>query len=106
VGAALLAANGAIFAGCNIENAAFSPTICAERAALARAVSEGVRTFQAVAVVTADGGSPCGVCRQVMFEFSPEMHVIIANAEGTVTLECSLIDLLPHGFRLSQAAGS
>ena len=69
VGAALLSKSGRVFTGVNIENAAYSVTICAERTAVFKAVSEGDRTFSAVAIVTDDGGSPCGSCRQVLSEF-------------------------------------
>ncbi len=98
VGAALLTASGEIFSGCNIENAGYSPTICAERTALVKAASEGHRDFAAVAVVTRNGGSPCGVCRQMMFEFSPGMTVFLADLEGTLLLKTTLAELLPHGF--------
>ena len=98
VGAALLTSNGATFLGCNIENAAYSPTICGERVAIFKAVSEGMQNFDAIAVVTSNGGAPCGVCRQVMQEFSPEMVVIVANAAGDVTFEGPLTELLPRGF--------
>jgi cytidine deaminase len=98
VGAALLTVSGEVYAGCNIENAGYSPTICAERTALVKAVSEGHRDFAAVAVVTRDGGSPCGVCRQMMFEFSPAMRVILADLDGNVKLVTTLAELLPHGF--------
>ena len=98
VGAALLTVSGEVYAGCNIENAGYSPTICAERTALVKAVSEGHRDFAAVAVVTRDGGSPCGVCRQMMFEFSPAMRVILADLDGNVKLVATLAELLPHGF--------
>src|SRR5215213_6014963 len=70
VGAALLASNGSIFLGCNIENAAYSPTVCAERVAIFKAVSDGIQNFEAMAVVTSNGGLCCGVCRQVMHEFA------------------------------------
>jgi cytidine deaminase len=98
VGAALLSADGTIFSGCNIENAAYSPCICAERSALAKAVSEGVRQFTAIAVATHNVGAPCGVCRQSLYEFSPTMLVILADAEGKVHHELPLSDLLPLGF--------
>ena len=71
VGAALLTTDGEVYSGCNVESASYTPTICAERTALVKAISEGKREFSAVAVVTRDGGSPCGVCRQLLFEFSP-----------------------------------
>ena len=98
VGAALLTASGEVYAGCNIENAGYSPTICAERTALVKAVSEGHREFTAVAVATRDGGSPCGVCRQMLFEFSPAMKVILADLDGNLHLVTTLAELLPHGF--------
>jgi cytidine deaminase len=98
VGAALLTQDGQVVRGCNIENAAYSPCICAERTALAKAVSEGIREFTAIAVVTDNGGSPCGVCRQMLYEFAPNMDVIIADGEGKVYAELSLTELLPRGF--------
>lgn len=98
VGAALLTESGEVFGGCNIENAGYSPTICAERTALVKAVSEGHRDFAAVAVVTRNGGSPCGVCRQMMFEFSPAMTVFLADLEGNLLLTTTLAELLPYGF--------
>jgi cytidine deaminase len=98
VGAALLAANGTVYSGCNVENAAYPATICAERVALVKAVSEGVRDFQAIAVVTRDAGSPCGTCRQMLYEFAPHLRVIIADMEGQIHFDGTLSDLLPHGF--------
>ncbi len=98
VGAALYAEDGTIFTGCNVENASYPITICAERTALVKAVSEGRRQFQAIAVVTRNGGSPCGMCRQMLYEFSPELTVIIADFEGQVHRILPLHDLLPHGF--------
>ena len=98
VGAALLSADGEVYAGCNIESVSFTPTVCAERTALFKAVSEGHRKFEAVAVVTRDGGSPCGVCRQMMFEFSPGMKVLLADLDGNLHLTTTLAELLPHGF--------
>ena len=98
VGAALLSSDGTTYTGCNVENAAYPATICAERTAIVKAVSEGVRTFQAIAVVTDNGGSPCGTCRQVMYEFAPDMIVIIADTAGNITTECTVRDLLPYGF--------
>lgn len=103
VGAALLAKNGTIYTGCNIESCAYSPTICAERTALAKAVSEGERAFIALAIVSsagADGGytSPCGVCRQTLFEFcGEEMPVILAKSKEDYQV-VSLGELLPRGF--------
>ncbi len=98
VGAALLTSNGEIITGCNIENAAFSPTVCAERVAVFKAVSGGMQNFDAIAVVTSNGGVPCGVCRQVMHEFAPDILVIIADAEGNVKHEFPLQEILPFGF--------
>lgn len=101
VGAALLTASGKLYDGVNIENAAYPTTICAERVAVFKAVSEGERDFVAIAVVTEDGGSPCGSCRQVMSEFGLGLHVILANAAGEIVSECSLADLLPRAFNSS-----
>jgi cytidine deaminase len=98
VGAALLAADGRIFTGCNVENAAYPATICAERTAVVKAVSEGVMSFLAILVVTADGGAPCGECRQVLHEFNPSLLVFVARADGTILSEQRLDQLLPTGF--------
>ncbi len=98
VGAALLTAEGQVYGGCNIESVSFTPTVCAERTALFKAVSEGARDFAAIAVVTRDGGSPCGVCRQMLYEFSPGMRVILADLDGAHHLTTTLAELLPHGF--------
>lgn len=97
VGAALLTTTGQIYTGCNIENAAYSPSICAERTAIFKAVSEGERSFQAIAIVTQDGGAPCGVCRQVMREFAPHLTVITADLNGVYHIY-TLPELLPHCF--------
>lgn len=98
VGAALLTRGGRIIVGCNVENAAYPSTICAERTALVKAVSEGERDFRAIAVVTRSGGSPCGSCRQMLFEFSPAMRVLVATLTGELRYEVALNELLPHGF--------
>ncbi len=98
VGAALLAENGDIYTGCNVENAAYPVSICAERAALAKAVSEGCTSFKAVVVVTENGGTPCGECRQVLNEFNPDMVVLIADADGKLLMQRTLRELLPEGF--------
>ena len=105
VGAALLAESGAVYLGCNIENSSYSPTICAERTAFAKAVSEGERAFIAIAVVGGKEGTcsgfcpPCGVCRQVMREFcDPEEFRIILGA-GTGEKQVYLLkELLPLSF--------
>lgn len=112
VGAALLAENGRVYTGCNIENAAFTPTNCAERTALFTAVSEGVTRFTDIAIVGARIGevnrlvtSPCGVCRQALFEFcGPELNVIMARTPEDF-LERSLGELLPFGFGPANVAG-
>ena len=105
VGAALRAEDGRIFTGCNVENAAFTPTSCAERTALFKAVSEGVREFDAIAIVGSKVGEtntlvtgPCGVCRQALYEFGgPELTVIMARSEDDYIVT-TLGDLLPYGF--------
>lgn len=97
VGAAVLTEDGEVFLGCNVENAAYPSTICAERVALTAAVAQGKRRFAAMAVVTRNGGSPCGACRQVMIELGPDMVVYIADETGayrTTTVRA----LLPDGF--------
>ncbi|MBI5829747.1 MAG: cytidine deaminase [Chloroflexi bacterium] len=98
VGAALLAASGRIYDGINVENAAYGSSICAERTALVKAVSEGERQFEALAVVTDNGGSPCGSCRQMLAEFGLDMQVLLLNGEGAVVRETTLRDLLPDAF--------
>ncbi|NMB00207.1 MAG: cytidine deaminase [Firmicutes bacterium] len=100
VGAALVGADGQVFLGCNIENAAFSPTNCAERTAVFKAVSEGIREFSALAVVADTEGpvTPCGVCRQVLAEFcEPTMPVYLGNMRGDL-VETTLQELLPGAF--------
>ncbi len=99
VGAALLTTSGRIYDGANIENAAYPVTICAERVAVFKAVSEGEREFVAVAVVTANGGSPCGSCRQVLAEFGLDTVVLIADKDGQIVLETTVRELLPGAFR-------
>lgn len=98
VGAALLTQDGQTIRGCNVENAAYPMSICAERTALVKAISEGIRDFQAIVVVTDNGGSPCGACRQMLYEFAPDLQVIIADGAGKVHLDLSLRDLLAYGF--------
>lgn len=105
VGAALLCKDGTVYTGCNIENAAFTPTNCAERTAFFKAVSEGVHDFRAICIVGGMNGvlsgytAPCGVCRQVMMEFcDPEtFQIILAAADGKYKIY-SLKELLPEGF--------
>jgi len=98
VGAALLASSGKFYDGCNVENAAYGSSICAERTALVKAVSEGERQFEAVTVVTEAGGSPCGACRQMLAEFGLDLKVILLNRDGHITSETTLRDLLPDAF--------
>lgn len=99
VGAALLGTNGKVYTGCNIESAAYSATICAERAALCRAVSNGCRSFEKLAVISSGDEmcTPCGVCRQMLYEFSEDLIVLCCNGAGeyqTIPLQ----HLLPYGF--------
>ena len=98
VGAALLTEGGVIYKGCNVENASYGLTCCAERTAAFKAVSEGSRAFIAIVVATRDGGTPCGACRQILNEFGPHMTVIAVNALGTITAETTLDVLLPNAF--------
>ena len=99
VGAALLCADGTVFTGCNVENAAYGSCICAERTALVKAVSEGRRDFVTLAVVGRgeDYCWPCGACRQMLFEFAPDLTVLAARGDGKF-VRVSLSELLPHGF--------
>jgi cytidine deaminase len=98
VGSALLAADGTVYTGCNVENAAYPSSICAERVALVKAVSDGQREFKTVIVATRDGGSPCGTCRQMLFEFSPDMWVVMARFDGEIVAQGTLREFLLHGF--------
>ena len=99
VGAALLCPDGTVFTGCNVENAAYSSCICAERTALVKAVSEGHREFTALAVVgkSSDYCWPCGACRQMLYEFAPDLTVLVARGDGQF-VKLALKELLPHGF--------
>jgi cytidine deaminase len=98
VGAALRTTTGRIFTGVNIENAAYPTGICAERVAVFKAVSEGEHDFEVIAVVTDDGGSPCGSCRQVLAEFGLDTLVLIANGKGKLVKETTVKGLLPEAF--------
>ena len=99
VGAALLTKSGKVYLGCNIENAAYGVTICAERTAIFKAVSEGRRDFVRIAIAgrSEDYCVPCGSCRQVMMEFAPELEVICLNGKGE-SKTFALRELLPYGF--------
>ncbi len=99
VGAALLAASGRIYDGVNVENAAYPVTICAERVAVFKAVSEGELEFTAIAVATINGGTPCGSCRQVLAEFGLETLVIMADEDGKIVHQATIAELLPGAFR-------
>jgi cytidine deaminase len=98
VGAAVLTDDGEIFDGINIENAVYPLTICAERVAIFKAVSAGKLSFNAIAVVTKNGGTPCGSCRQVMAEFGLDTMIYIANEAGELIQTTTVSDLLPNAF--------
>jgi cytidine deaminase len=98
VGAALRTKNGRLYTGVNIENAAYPQTMCAERVAIFKAVSEGETEFEVISVVTNNGGSPCGGCRQVMAEFGLDTIVLMANGDGELVKEMTVKELLPEAF--------
>jgi len=98
VGAALRTKSGKVFTGVNVENAAYPTGICAERTAVFKAVSEGEHEFEVIAVVTENGGTPCGSCRQVLAEFGLDTLVLIANKDGELVQETTVRDLLPGAF--------
>lgn len=97
VGAALLAENGRFYTGCNVENVSYGLTICAERTAVAKMVSEGVQKIEAIVVCTENAGSPCGACRQVLAEFAGDVPVWLVDADGNGR-ETTLYTLLPDHF--------
>lgn len=106
VGAALRTADGRIFTGCNVENASYGGSVCAERTACVKAVSEGVRTFAALAIATENGTAmPCGICRQFLFEFTPELRIIAGDAPERLAV-WRLSELLPEAFRLADGKES
>jgi cytidine deaminase len=98
VGAALRTRSGRIYTGCNVENAAYPHCMCAERVAIFKAVSEGEKEFEVIAVTTPNGGSPCGGCRQVMAEFGLDTIVLIAGGDGRLIQETTVGELLPVAF--------
>ena len=98
VGAAVLTASGKVFTGANVENAAYPASMCAERVAIFKAVSEGEKDFAAIAVVTSNAGMPCGGCRQVMAEFGLDTLVLIADDRGNIVRELTVRELLPGAF--------
>ncbi len=102
VGAALLTASGRVYDGVNVENAAYGDTICAERTAVVKAVSEGEREVVAVAVASSNGGTPCGSCRQVLAEFGLGALVLIVDDQGAIVRRTTVRDLLPEAFGPSQ----
>ncbi len=104
VGAALRTKTGRVYTGVNIENAAYPVTICAERVAIFKAVSEGERDFEVIVVATENGGSPCGSCRQVLAEFGLDTIVLIADASGKLIQRTSVRELLPGAFTPSDLA--
>src|SRR5262245_28864477 len=101
VGAAALGGSGRIYSGCNIENASYGLSVCAERVAIFRAIAEGEREVAALAVATENGATPCGACRQVLHEFGPTARVLLCAADGTCK-ELGLDALLPDAFALKK----
>lgn len=98
VGAALLTRSGKVFTGVNVENAAYPDSICAERSAIFSAVSAGERKFDAIAVATRNGGTPCGSCRQVLSEFGLDIEVFLVDEGGNLVQHNTVRDLLPGAF--------
>ncbi len=98
VGAALRTKTGRIYTGVNVENAAYPQTMCAERVAIFKAISDGEKEFEVISVVTDNGGSPCGGCRQVMAEFALDMIVLMADGKGRLIKESTVKELLPEAF--------
>jgi cytidine deaminase len=98
VGAAVLTSTGLIFKGTNVENASYGLTCCADRIAIFKAISEGHKDLIAIAIVTKDGGLPCGACRQVINEFNSKMMVIIGDTNGNILKETTIDQLLPDAF--------
>ena len=98
VGSSLQTSTGKVFTGVNVENAAYPQTMCAERVAIFKAVSEGEKEFEVITVVTDNGGSPCGGCRQVMAEFGLETIVLLADGDGHIVKETTVKELLPEAF--------
>ena len=101
VGAALLTDSGRLFTGCNVENASYGLTLCAERVAVSSAVAAGERQFVAMAIATAGGHAPCGACRQVIVEFAPELPILLVDADDQANVrETDMRTLLPERFEL------
>ena len=106
VGAALMGESGKIYTGCNVENASYGLTICAERAALFSAVSQGERRFLAMGLSVPGAGAPCGACRQVLVEFAPNLKFFIGDEHGETVRQDTLQELLPGAFRSSDLKNS
>ena len=101
VGAALLTKDGTVYTGCNVENSSFGGTICAERTAFVKAISEGYRDFEAIAIVANEGSAwPCGICRQFMREFCDDDFQIITGDSSDNLKIMTMAEILPHGFKL------
>ncbi len=107
VGAAVRTSDGRIFVGCNVENASYGLTVCAERVAVFSAVAAGAHEVVAVAICTPDGGAPCGACRQVLMEFTPapDACIIWVVRPDELVARYTLAELLPHAFRIAAAEG-
>lgn len=101
VGAALLSKSGNVYTGSNVESSSYGLTICAERVALVKALSEGENEFEAISVVTETGSSPCGACRQLLWDYTKNIAVYVSNLEGEI-VEYNLADLLPHPFEFNK----
>lgn len=101
VGAALLSRSGNVYTGSNVESSSYGLTICAERVALVKALSEGENEFEAIAVVTRSGASPCGACRQLLWDYTRDIPVYVSNLEGNIT-EYNLAELLIHPFEFNE----
>ena len=98
VGAAVRTKKGLVFTGCNVENASYGLTICAERTALVKAVSEGHRDIEAIAISVKNAASPCGACRQFIAEFGSDIIILLCDANGKLVEETNIATLLPRGF--------
>jgi cytidine deaminase len=98
VGAALRTKTGRLYTGVNVENAAYPQTMCAERVAIFKAVSDGEKEFEVIAVVTNNGGAPCGGCRQVLAEFGSDTAILVADGSGNLLKETTVRELLPEAF--------
>jgi cytidine deaminase len=103
VGAALLTPDGQIFAGCNVENASYGLTICAERTAVFSAVAAGHQRFERLVIATSGGAAPCGACRQVLFEFAPDLPILLIDIDNPAgAWETNVRDLLPGAFQFHE----